>query len=53
MNIMLAGIVAVNHTAPPAYNAGWLPFIVLKLYCDVSVRELLRNEFSTGGVIQR
>jgi hypothetical protein len=51
--ITLAGILAVNHTASPAYNAISLPFVVLKLYCDVFVRELLHNELSTAGVIQR
>jgi hypothetical protein len=50
---MLAGILAVNYTAPPAYNVSWLPFTVLKLYYYVSVCELLQNEFSTAGIIQR
>lgn len=52
MNVMLAGILAVNHTAPHAYNANWFPFIILKLYCDVLVCELLHNEFSAAMVIQ-
>jgi dolichyl-phosphate-mannose--protein O-mannosyl transferase len=34
---MLTGILAVNHITPPASNASWLPFIVLKLHCYMLV----------------